>query len=209
MSPPLPPSTIPLTIKESMARLERLGWRIRDTEEWHQATRHFQLGWAGNEHYRPIAVDGIVGLDTSRALLEADNRRRVGRSTASPHFSFREFACTCKGAYIDCPRIWVRRELLHGLEVYRAAVNGAVRIMSGCRCEQRNHAVGGARSSQHKYGAAADIYPQLDVAEVKRLRMFSGIGHRGGLVVHVDVRHKSGHNPTNGTIKDPTIWAYR
>lgn len=205
----MPSGTKLLTIGGSTRILRGLGWRISDTEEWRQAIEHFQLGWAGYPKFRPLAVDGILGPDTSAALIDAHTRRRDGRPTASAHFSFREFACTCRGSFADCARIYVRRELIHGLEVYRAAAETAVRIMSGCRCEQRNRQVHGARASQHKYGAGVDIYPVLDVASVRRLRVFSGIGHRGGYVTHVDVRHRSGHNPTGGTVDEPTVWAYR
>jgi uncharacterized protein YcbK (DUF882 family) len=63
-----------------------------------------------------------------------------------------------------------------------------LRIVSGYRCPAHNRAVGGAHSSQHLAGKAADIPPRITTLHA------SACGARGigvtaatGLVVHVDV----------------------
>lgn len=43
------------------------------------------------------------------------------------------------------------------LDQYREALGYAVKVSSGYRCERHNVTVGGAKSSRHKLGLAADI----------------------------------------------------
>lgn len=43
------------------------------------------------------------------------------------------------------------------LEPLRAHVGGPIKISSGYRCEVLNSLIGGAKSSQHKFGQAVDI----------------------------------------------------
>jgi len=171
------------------------------------AVRSFQVGWALGP---ALLVDGIVGPVTSAALEASATRALHDRSTAGEHFSFREFACSCGGRY-RCPVVWVRHELVRALETLRAEhYPHGLGIRSGCRCRRRNTEVGGAVSSQHLYGAAADIPYATRWESVRDLGVFSGIGRSlaSGLVRHVDVRHVDGHNPALGTTRRPTIWTY-
>jgi zinc D-Ala-D-Ala carboxypeptidase len=97
------------------------------------------------------------------------------------------------------------------LEAYRAKIgNKPVRIVSGCRCTQRNKDVGGARSSQHLFGAASDIQGLVTVAQRREMKLFAGLGFQQSTnkVVHVDSRDRSGHNTTNGSPAHPTTWKY-
>jgi hypothetical protein len=190
--------------------LGRLGWPLSlvDAED---AVRAFQLGWnLGTE----LRVDGIVGPKTSAALAISLRRLDANQPTASPHFSFLEFACACGGWLPGCHRIWVRRELLDALETFRASFYPhGLTIRSGCRCVERNANVGGAKDSQHLYGSAADVDPVAPLAAVERLAVFSGLGFESSTrrVRHVDVRHvfaDEGHDTTGGTPQAPTTWSY-
>lgn len=189
------------------AALTALGWNSDD--DLSRAISDYQRGCALPG--RPaLLVDGKAGPKTQAALRMSLARLRAGQGTASEHFSYSEFRCRCGGRYARCATVRVHRDLLIGLETYRAAVRRAVTVVSGYRCPQRNAEVGGATSSQHVYGAAADVeYAASDVA-VRRLRRFSGIGRSAKTrkVRHVDVRHVSGNNTTGGTPDRPTIWNY-
>jgi uncharacterized protein YcbK (DUF882 family) len=87
-----------------------------------------------------------------------------------------------------CGESFVRPLLLGRLEALRALRNQPIRIVSGYRCPVHNHAVGGAKDSQHVYGAAADIPPGIaTLADAERVG-FSGVGTKDRWAVHVDVR---------------------
>jgi zinc D-Ala-D-Ala carboxypeptidase len=171
------------------------------------AVTNFQLGYNLGD---ALAADGHFGPLTSAALAKSYARHRKGQPTMSAHFSFVEFRC--KGPAIpECRRIWTLRAHVRRLEAYRAKIgNKAVRIVSGCRCRQRNTAVGGATSSQHLFGAASDIQGLATVSEKERFAIFAGLGFQSStsLVVHVDSRDKSGHNTTGGSPANPTKWRY-
>jgi hypothetical protein len=121
--------------------------------------------------------------------------REVG--DLSKHFSASEFACKCalrrlKPADGYCGgKVWVAPELVRKLEDLRAAIGKPILITSGCRCERYNRYVGGARSSQHVLGAAADITVQGmapgEVAAAAEKVGFEGVG-RYKTFTHVDVR---------------------
>lgn len=107
----------------------------------------------------------------------------------SEHFDDSEFACHhcgSTGPGID-------GELVQLLEAIREHFNEPIRIMSGYRCQDHNRAVGGAKSSQHLLGTAADI--QIKGASPKLVATIAEqlLGNKGGIGVyptftHVDVR---------------------
>lgn len=129
----------------------------------------------------------------------------------SAHFDEREFRCKCyrkkHGPYCNgMPDDGMDPRLIELLENIRADLGGTpIRITSGYRCPKYNDlpkrkgGVGGARSSQHKLGTAADIVVRgQSVHEVaasakKFLRGTGGIGiYPADGFVHVDVRrHKA------------------
>jgi Peptidase M15 len=170
------------------------------------AVRGFQTGY----NLGPaLKVDGDFGPLTSAALAKSYARHRNGQTTMSAHFSYREFRC--KGPAIpECRRIWMLRTHVRRLEAYRARINKPVAIVSGCRCKQRNTAVGGAKSSQHLYGAASDIRPLTSVGAKEEMKLFAGLGYQqsSGRCVHVDSRDRSGNNTTGGSPTNPTKWKY-
>jgi GH24 family phage-related lysozyme (muramidase) len=179
--------------------LQRIGFPLPASpskNQIHEAIADFQRGWA----FWVLEIDGYVGQKTERALRSC--LEQGGR--CSQNFRYREFES--KGA--DDVTIKVRRELIIGLETYRAEF-GPVAIVSGYRDPEHNDDVGGAANSQHLYGNGADIARKATVAQVKALHCFSGIGYdqSDGLVRHVDVRHL-GPNTTGGSVASPTIWVY-
>lgn len=170
------------------------------------AVKGFQIGWNLGPALDP---DGIFGPLTSAALATSFARHRKGQSTMSAHFSFVEFRCKDGGAFPECQRIWEQRAQVRRLEAYRTKV-GVVRIVSGCRCKRHNQAVGGATFSQHLFGSASDVLGLVTVAERRQMRLFAGLGFQSSTdkVVHVDSRDVSGHNTTNGSLAQPTVWKY-
>ena len=70
----------------------------------------------------------------------------------SKNFSRSEMSCRC-----GCGFNTVDVELIAILEDLREHFDRPVRINSACRCEKHNKHVGGAKTSQHLIGRAADI----------------------------------------------------
>jgi zinc D-Ala-D-Ala carboxypeptidase len=193
----------------SVQAIVRLGFRVTDGASWKRAVEDFQRGYALPG--RPaLHVDGVAGKVTRAAIAECDARRKAGHPTASKWFSFTDFRCKCGGRYARCHVVLVHRDLLVGLDRYRDSVGKPVKVVSGYRCPTHNAKVGGATSSQHLYGAAADLEYLVSTTVMRRLRRFSGIGQSASSrkVRHVDVRHLSGHNTTGGTPDRPTVWNY-
>ena len=107
----------------------------------------------------------------------------------SEHFDDSEFSCHhCK----KLPEHGMDGELIQLLEAIREQT-GPITIMSGYRCPDHNRAVGGAKSSQHLLGTAADIqvfgFTPKQVALIAQHLMPT----KGGVGIyptftHVDVR---------------------
>lgn len=136
----------------------------------------------------------------------------------SAHFSRSEFVCRHCGKLPRDPA----PALVEGLEVLRGngyAARGGMHIESGYRCPARQaqlraaNPTRAAKRSQHTQAAAADVHPLLLLDEVLDLDRFSGVGWQyvegRPRVVHVDVRHASGFNPTRSTVTHPAVWQYR
>jgi peptidoglycan hydrolase-like protein with peptidoglycan-binding domain len=173
------------------------------------AVARFQLAYNLGRH---LAVDGQYGPLTLAALNEV---QRTGR--LSPSFTIAELRSKGDGT------VWVHRTLLVQLEALRRAVGRPLALVSAWRDVAHNRRVGGATSSQHTYGAAPELraiasrlsagahlhagraadfnrnYITLD--DARKLRLFTGIGHRDGWVTHVDMR-------TPGNADAPTVWRY-
>jgi uncharacterized protein YcbK (DUF882 family) len=105
-----------------------------------------------------------------------------GRADGTSHFRPTEFSCPHCGAHV------VRSLLLLRLERLRGIVGKPIPIVSGYRCPEHNHAVGGASDSMHMYGAAADLPLELVTLAQAVGAGFTGIGTQRGSVRHVDVR---------------------
>ena len=109
----------------------------------------------------------------------------------APNFMNTEFRCKCCG---ELPKGGMKTLLIVLLQRLRDRVGKPLVINSGYRCQKHNKAVGGAKTSQHLYGTAADIrvpvgltVPQLAQAAIES--GFDGVGRyiRQGFI-HVDVR---------------------
>jgi uncharacterized protein YcbK (DUF882 family) len=124
----------------------------------------------------------------------------------TPHFSVAEFARPARpargfGIEAPYPDEWIQarlKPLCGALEVLRARLGGkSIRIGSGYRDPAYNRAIGGARSSQHMAGRAADITvagvaPAVVHATALALYQegaleIGGLGRYPGFT-HVDVR---------------------
>jgi lysozyme len=168
-------------IKEVQGYLRRVGWPIsadgRHGSQTAAASRAFAAGY------------GVAKLSVRSVINRGRNYRYLKRCAerggfTTPHFRFREFASKGNGD------IRLDRRLVLGLERYRKRLGHDVSIVSGYRDPDHNRRVGGARSSQHMTGKAADIVPELSVSQVQALGAFNGIGfdRTTGRVRHVDVR---------------------
>ncbi len=100
----------------------------------------------------------------------------------SEHFDRHEFRDRRTGAVMVDPH------LVEHLERLRALIERPLPIVSGYRSRTTNRAVGGGRRSQHLYGRAADIPPELATLDQALEAGFTGIGLAGDWVTHVDVR---------------------
>ena len=120
---------------------------------------------------------------------------RDGSTALSPHFHVREFRCKD-----GTDTVMVDEALTVVLQCIREHFGKAVTITSGYRTAAHNAAVGGAKSSQHLLGRAADIRVQgvsvEDVAAYAESLMpdWGGVGKypvkagRATGWVHVDTR---------------------
>ena len=127
--------------------------------------------------------------------LQAYSLARDGEAYLSPHFRVQEFRCKD-----GSDPVFVDTALVELLEQLRAHFGKAVTITSGYRTAAHNAAVGGAKSSQHLLGRAADIRVQgvsvEDVAAYAESLMpdWGGVGRypvkagRATGWVHVDTR---------------------
>jgi len=87
------------------------------------------------------------------------------------HFEVREFLCPC------CGGGKVSEVLVMWLEVLRRAWGEPVIVNSGWRCAARNVKVGGAVTSRHLIGCAADIVPLTKMGGAE-LREFAALAER-------------------------------
>jgi hypothetical protein len=95
------------------------------------------------------------------------------------------------------------------LDRWREATGRPLLLWDAYRSPSTNAAVGGARHSQHLIGLAADPRTHYRLSDVTRLALFSGIGVRGGLVVHVDARHLATRRgfTSSATPRRPLVFA--
>lgn len=195
-----------MDISEIQTLLRDAGWPIRvdgkmgptiEKSETRQAVRDFQHGYT----FIDLKVDGDPGSKTQDALLDCmknKDGRRAGM--CGEFFAFVEFKSKGNGWIKVHPRLVNRLDALR-------RTTGPVHIRSGYRDPDHNRRVGGAKSSQHVLGTAADINGKS--YDVCRDLGFSGVGIAGdGSVIHVDVRAEGPNNTTGGRVGVPTVWHY-
>lgn len=112
---------------------------------------------------------------------------RLKKLKLTKNLSREEFRCPC------CDFDTVDYELVLLLQDVRDHFNAPVHINSGCRCESRNRAIGGAPKSQHLLGRAADfVVAGVTCADVYAY-LHGKMGKTGGLKnyggwIHADTR---------------------
>ena len=188
-------------IIEIQKDLKACGWPVKVDGEMgvktRQAVREFQAGLyqvkSGSRWvFSTLRATGKPGPLTRSYLRSA--AKQGGK--CSKNFAFAEWKSKGDGW------IKVKKKHIKSMERYRKRVGGSVEIVSGYRDEKHNAAVGGASQSRHVDGDASDLNPKLTLAQVKALKVFTGIGvqRASGLVRHVDNRP--------GSVNSPTVWFY-
>ena len=189
-----------MTIKQRQCLLFYLGyytgsidgkWGKKSTE----ATKKFQSDYGLND-------DGVCGTETEKAMTHAvaygmpvKKEETVASGDGlygSKYFKRNEFHCKC-GKYCDGFPVEPSEKLVKLLDQIREHFNAPVTITSGVRCKTHNTNVGGASSSQHLKGTAADIKvkgvtPENVAAYAETLLPGTGGIGRYGTFTHVDVR---------------------
>lgn len=115
------------------------------------------------------------------------------------NFESTEFDCNCKSY---CSTTIIDEQLITYLQKIRDYFGKPVTINSAYRCKKHNASVGGASSSKHLYGQAADIkiagVTPLKIAQYAESIGIKGIGRYSNFV-HIDTRkNKYFWNNTSG-----------
>ena len=116
--------------------------------------------------------------------------RKGENAKLSENFKSTEFDCNGDNC---CAQTSVDSELVKYLQKIRDHFGKAITINSGYRCSIHNKAVGGATSSRHTKGEAADIVVKgVDPKEVAKYAESIGIKGIGlyDTFVHIDTRDK-------------------
>lgn len=118
--------------------------------------------------------------------------KRGERLKLSSNFYLQEFECKCG----KCKKTILDYKLVYSLQLIRDHYKKEIIINSGYRCANHNKAVGGAPSSQHLKGKAADIVvkgvaPNVIAAYAEYIGI-KGIGLYDGFV-HIDTRTKKAY----------------
>lgn len=188
-----------MTIKQRQCLLAYLGYYVGAIDgKWGQlsqiATKAFQKDFG-------IEDDGVCGKETEKALTHAVCYGMPVRKEETKdetfwdgikYFKRSEFKCKC-GKYCNGFPEEPSEKLVKLLDQIRGHFNAPVTITSGVRCKTHNTNVGGASSSQHLKGTAADIkvkgvQPEDVAAYAETLLPGTGGIGRYGTFTHVDVR---------------------
>ena len=183
-----------MTIKQRQLLLAYLGYYVGNIDgKWGQlpqiTTKAFQTDFG-------LAATGVCNAETEKALKHAVSygmpvkEKQKDFWSGVKYFKKSEFKCKC-GKCGGFP-VEPDEKLVELLEKIREHFNAPVTITSGVRCKTHNTNVGGASSSQHLKGTAADIKvkgvaPEKVAAYAETLLKTGGIG-RYSTFTHVDVR---------------------
>ena len=120
--------------------------------------------------------------------------RKDYKTALSKSFKVNEFSCKGKGC---CGTTLIDEKLVTYLQKIRDHFKKPITITSAYRCAKHNKAVGGASSSNHTKGMAADIVVEgvkpAEVAKYAETIGILGIGlyeAKDGNFVHIDTRTK-------------------
>lgn len=185
-----------MTVKQQQCLLAYLGYYVGNVDGKFgtlskTACEAFQRDFGG------IAVDGIVGKETEKALKHAISYGMPQKEDSSDfwknveYFDRSEFKCKC-GKCGGFP-VEPSEELVLTLDKIRKYFGERAIITSGIRCAEHNEAVGGVMNSQHLKGAAADFF--VEGVAPERVAMYAEtlLPKKGGIgryktFTHIDVR---------------------
>lgn len=116
------------------------------------ATRAFQEAFGG------LAVDGICGTETEKALQHAVayGIAKKNHWDGIKYFKRSEFACKC-GKYCNGYPVEMDERLIKIADIVRDHFGNVITVTSGIRCETHNKNVGGVANSRHLSGKAMDF----------------------------------------------------
>lgn len=134
---------------------------------------------------------------------------KTANSQITAHFNSAEFICKCKNK--SCATTEIDPALVTTLQRIRDHFGAEVTINSAYRCKKHNAAVGGAKSSKHLYGQAADI--KVEGVRPKTVAQYAesidvlGIGLYDSFV-HIDTRTKKFYWKGSGQDEVKTFGIY-
>lgn len=154
-----------MTITQKQCLLTYLGYNTGGVDGiWGEKSRDAAVCF--QDDFGGIAVDGIVGPETEKALTHAVAFGMPGREPEDEpesgdfwggikHFTRAEFACKCGkcGGYPAEPN----PQLVMLADDVREHFGAVVDVSSGVRCKAHNAAVGGVANSRHLSGKAMDF----------------------------------------------------
>lgn len=153
-----------MTIKQRQHLLAYLGYYVGEIDgKWGQLSKTactaFQKDFGG------IAVDGICGVETEKALKHAVSYGMPAKTADDKndfwddikYFKKDEFKCKCGGKYCNGFPAEPKEKLIKVADRTRAHFGNKITVSSGVRCEKHNANVGGVSGSRHKLGKAMDF----------------------------------------------------
>lgn len=193
-----------MTVKQKQALLLFLGYYVGNVDGiWgtlsKTATKAFQ-----KDH--GLKDDGVFGDATAKAVLAAVAKSEIKESpTPAPaptaddwddieFFSKKEFKCKCGGRYCNGYPAEIDLTMVRYADEIRRRIGKPIGVNSGLRCSQWNQIQGGASSSQHMYGTAADLGKPSGVTVAEMAAIAEDvIGDTGGIGIyswgiHIDSR---------------------
>lgn len=153
-----------MNVKQKQCLLAFLGYYVGEIDGiWGTLSKTATLAF---QQDHDLQEDGIFGEATAKAALAAvANYEYKKAATTTPasfwdeitYFDRAEFQCTCNGRHCKGFPVEPDEKLVRILDQIRKHFGVPFSPNSAIRCKQRNSEVGGATSSQHLYGTAADI----------------------------------------------------
>lgn len=147
-----------MTTKQKQHLLAYLGYYVGEVDgEWGQlsktACKAFQKDFGG------IAVDGICGAETEKALAHAVAYGMAKRDFWDDikYFKREEFKCKCGGKYCNGYPVEMDERLIKIADGVRDHFGKKVVVSSGIRDKEWNRIQGGVSNSRHKAGKAMDF----------------------------------------------------
>ena len=194
-----------MTVKQKQCLLAYMGYYVGAIDGiWgalsKTATRAFQ-----QDH--GLKDDGIFGAATEKKILAVIASSEAPKTQPTPtptptaddwddieFFSKKEFRCKCGGRYCNGYPAEIDLKMGRYADEIRRRIGKPIGVNSGLRCSQWNQIQGGASSSQHMYGTAADLGKPSGVSVAEMVAIAEDvIGNTGGIGIyswgiHIDSR---------------------